>query len=62
MESLSESYGGESGGAGISLVKRKLRNDITTVYNCLKDYYKSDRPKLFLLVPATLGKRNCLYI
>lgn len=41
-----------------NLVKRKLRSDIASVYNSLKYYYKNDRVKLFLLLPAGLTK-NC---
>lgn len=31
----------------ISLLKGKLRNDITSVYNCLKDYYRRNSAKFF---------------
>lgn len=57
MESLSESYGGES-----SLVKGKLRSNVTRVYNCLNNNYRSGRPKFFLPVPSILRKWNYFYV
>lgn len=39
--------------------RKEAKKCITLAYNYLKYYYKSNRAKLFVLLPTGLTKNNC---
>lgn len=41
-----------------SLVKRRLRENLTVVSNCLKETYRSSRVKLFLVTADGVKKKQ----